>query len=124
MRKKDDTETLVEKNNGPTSDIKYDLMDTNCLTILHDNQEFVNCFANAIDYKSNLLEFIQDNDFYLNIPEVETEEDPLNIEVAKEQQIQDEDLQKWVKKYPDQCFQTDIGDVQNILYYCKQGKDK
>ena len=44
--------------------------------------------------------------------------------MVKEQQIQDKDLQKYVKKYPGQYFQTGIGDVQNVLCYCKPGKDK
>ena len=48
----------------------------------------------------------------------------MNIEAVKEQQIQDKYLQKWVKKYLEQYFQTDIGNVQNVLCYHKLGKDK
>ena len=66
----------------------------------------------------------EEHNCYLNLLELEIDENPLNIEVAKEQQIQDKDLQKWVKKYPEQYFQTDISNIQNILCYCKPGKDK
>ena len=52
------------------------------------------------------------------------EENSLNIEIVKEQQIQDEDLQKWINKYPDQYFYTNIGDAEDVLCYCKPGKDE
>ena len=71
MGRKVDTEPLVGKNNAPTSDIKDELSDDNLLTVLHDVQEFVDCFLNAIEYKSNMLEFIKDNDCCLDLPEVE-----------------------------------------------------
>ena len=44
--------------------------------------------------------------------------------MVNEQQILDQDLQKWVEKYSDQYSQTDTGDVQNKLCYCKPGKDE
>ena len=44
IRRKDDTEPLAWKNNAPASDIKDELADDNFLTILYDNQEFVDYF--------------------------------------------------------------------------------
>ena len=38
---------------------KYDLADDNFLTTLYDDHEYIDCFQNSIDYKSNLLEFIK-----------------------------------------------------------------
>ena len=51
MGRKKDTEPLVGKNNAPKSDIKDELSDDNFLTTLYDNQEFIDCFSNSIDYK-------------------------------------------------------------------------
>ena len=71
IRKKNAIELLVGKNNAPMSDIKDYLADDNILTILYNDQEYIDCFQDEFDYKSNLLEFIKDNDWYLNLSKLE-----------------------------------------------------
>lgn len=65
MGRKDDTEPLVGK--------KHPLTSGQLLTTLYDDQKFIDCFQDATDYKSNQLEFMKDNDYYLNPSEVEIE---------------------------------------------------
>ena len=86
MGRKEDTEPLVGKNNAPKSDIKDELSDDQFLTTLYDDQEFIDCFTNAIDYKKNMFEFIKEHDCYLNLPDIEVENNPLNMEVVKDKQ--------------------------------------
>ena len=50
------------------------------------------------------MEYIKDNNCYLNQLKVETDESQLNIEVLKEQQLQDKELQKMVKNYQELYF--------------------
>ena len=70
---KEDTEPLVGKNNAPKSDIKDELSDDHFLTTLYDDQEFIDCFSNSIDYKKNMFEFIKEHDCYLSLPNIEME---------------------------------------------------
>ena len=71
-----------------------------------------------------MFEFIKEHDGYLNLPDMEIENNPLNMEVIKNKQSQDSDLERWKNKYPNEYFYTNIGDVRDILCHCKPGKDK
>ena len=92
--------------------------------MLYDDPEFIDCFSNTINHKKNMFEFIKKHDCYLNLPDMEIENNPLNMEVIKNKQSQDSDLERWKNKYPNEYFYINIGDVKDILCHCKPGKDK
>ena len=87
MGRREDTEPLVGKNNAPKSDIKDEFSDDHFLTMLYDDPEFIDCFSNTINYKKNMFEFIKKHDCYLNLPDMEVENNPLNMEVIKENNL-------------------------------------
>ena len=51
-------------------------------------------------------------------------DNPLDMETVKEQQLQDNDLQKHMKKYPDRYTTKRIGNIDGIISYTKPGDEK
>ena len=74
--------------------------------------------------KSSLSSHIYDSTVeqcYLNLPEDMVEDNPLDLENIKERQDHDEKLMQSAGKYPEWYSHRTINDVEDILYYTKQG---
>jgi len=54
---------------------------------------------------------------YLNLPEDMIDDNPLNIEIIKEKQDQDADLQRSATRHPEWFSRKDINSVVNVLCY-------
>ena len=109
-------------NDAPSSDIKNESLDS--LYSIFDEPELAKCFMSVMSTEHNLTEFIQKQDCFLNITEIELDENPVNLENIKELQDADQELQRLKDKHPEPYFCKDTSQTQNVLCYVKLGKDK
>jgi hypothetical protein len=56
---------------------------------------------------------------YLNLPEDMVEDNPLDLDIIKEKQDEDNDLQQSLTKHPDWYSRKNINDINDILCYTK-----
>ena len=77
-----------------------------------DDQDFVDCYSTISDCNTNVFEFIKEHNCFLNLPEVKSEEHPLNIEALQMAQTEDAESQKWKNKNPNYYFKIAIGEVK------------
>ena len=80
---------------------------------IDDIRDIIDCFA-----------CLAEDDCYLNLPSDLQADNPLDMETIKEQQQQDEILQKRVQKYSDRYTTKRIGNVEDIICHVKPGDDK
>ena len=81
-------------------------------------------FNEGLDMGSDLLDLVKEHDCFLNLPEINEGENPLDIENIKSLQDLDEELQKLKDKHPEIYFYKDINKTKNVLCYTRPGKDK
>jgi len=80
---------------------------------IDDIKDFIDCFS-----------CLAGEDCYLNIPSDIEDENPLDMEVIKEQQLIDNALQQHMLKDADRYTMKRIGTVKDIVCYVKPGDDK
>ena len=122
LDRREDISPTVGKNDAPSSDIKSDSFDS--FYSIFDDSDLAETFSEILETESNLLDFVREHDCYLNLPEIDMEENPLNLDNIKELQDADEDLQKLKDKHPNLYFHKDITQTPDVLCYVKPGKDK
>ena len=71
---------------------------------MEEDPEMIQCFASLAKPETDFFKFIKQHDCFLNLPDVEMDENPLNIENIKEQQENDPELQRMLEKYPNSYF--------------------
>ena len=71
-----------------------------------------------------MFEFIKEHNCYLNLPDIEVENNPLNMEVVKEKQTLDSDLERWKIKYPNEYFTPILGMLKTSCATVNQAKIK
>ena len=157
LHRKDDSQSIVGKNNAPFKDItnipnKYkstkrfgdsshaimeeileefrdDFRDITSYTSngfysMEEDPEMIQCFASLAKPEMDFFKFIKQHDCFLNLPDVEMDKNPLNIENIKEQQDEDPELQRMLEKYPNSYFFKNIGTTRKVICYVKPGLDK
>ena len=113
-RKEDkDVSPIVGKNDAPSSDIEIDSLESFYSTF--DDTEIAQSFYDGLEVESNLLEFIQEHDCFLNLAEINEGENPLDIENIKNLQDSDEELEKLNDKHPEIYFYKDINKTNDVL---------
>ena len=124
LDRKESVQTIFGPKCSPNQDIKKRVNGTiikDSYYSIFEDPEMVECFLAIED--TSCLDLIKDNDCFLNFPEIEIEQIPLNIENIKEAQDEEERLQ-WLKSnYPQSYYYRKIGDVQNVLCYTKPGRN-
>ena len=119
LHRKDEGTSLSGKSISPIASIKIANNNANDTDeseegyfSLFDDPELVECFLN-----------LPAEDAYLNLPSVNKNENPLNIEYIKENQTKDDELDKWRQKYPERYIFKDIGEVHKVMVYVRPGDD-
>ena len=97
---------------------------TNGFYSMEEDPEMIQCFASLAKPETDFFKFIKQHDCFLNLPDVEMDENPLNIENIKEQQDEDPELQRMLEKYPNSYFFKNIGTTRKVICYVKPGLDK
>ena len=122
-RKEDqDVSPIIGKNDAPSSDINIESLES--FYSIFDDSNTCHLFNEGLDEESNLLDFVKEHDCFLNLPEINEGENPLDIENIKNLQDSDEELQKLKDKHPEIYFYKDINKTKNVLCYVRPGKDK
>ena len=71
------------KNDVPSSDTNIDSLRSYYFYSIFDDTEMCYCFNDGLDMESNLLELVKEHDYFLNLPEINEGENPLDIENIK-----------------------------------------
>ena len=74
-------EILEEFNDGGNNITSYS---TNESYSIEEDPDMIQCFANISNLDVNSLEFIKQHDCFLDLPDVEMNKNPLNIDDIKE----------------------------------------
>ena len=99
LGREEDVSPVVGNNDSPSSDINNKSLDS-CYCIF-DEPELAKCLMSVMCTEPNLIEFIQKQDCFLNVTEIELDENPLNPDNIKKLQDTDEELQKSKDKHPE-----------------------
>jgi len=118
-REQEDVSPILGKNDAPSSDIKLDSLES--FYSVFDDAELTDYFYDGLEKENR---FIKEHVYFLNLPEIDEKENPLNVENIKEVQDSDEELHKLKDKHPEIYFHKDINQTHNVLCHARPGKDK
>ena len=65
------------KNDAPSSDTNIESLES--FYSIFDDAELWDCFYEGLDIESNLLELVKEHDCFLNLPEINEGENPLDV---------------------------------------------
>ena len=67
------------------------------------------------------MAYLPTEECYLNLPSNSAVDNPLDMEMIKEQQDADDNLKRLATKYADRYVQKSVSSVDNVLCYVKPG---
>jgi hypothetical protein len=104
MPMKNTTPLIMVGKEEPTAD------PLDCHFSVTDDNKMIECIA-----------YLPKEECYLNLPADSAVDNPLDMEMIKEQQDADNDLQRQATKYADRYVRKSVSSVDNVLCYVKPG---
>ena len=89
------------------------------------NTDIDNTFYSLLDNPeiAECLLALPHDEYYVNLPTATGSESPLDLEALKEKQNADKELQTLLKKRPKQFFKRQIGEIEDVAVYVKEGEN-